>query len=124
MSAEVGGTLETDAVFGETGVGVDWSHLLRRFILLRLKHRVSEAALDEAATLFIAALHHLHNEAATESDGSGRGVKRSLDEAIAAVEQVSSLRRRRTYVARHFSPVVRRSRSLYCELYMRCFELG
>lgn len=111
------------------GCLVDPEMFCRHFILLRLRHSVSEIALDHIAELFNDVLSSvdsgvrvlLSESADTDVPRTKvTGLKRSLQQTIDAVGQVSSVFRRRQFIARHISPTVRIQ---LCSVFT-CFELS
>lgn len=89
---------------------------IRRFILLRLRHGVSETALNETSRLMLETVEQLSGHFAYEFEPPPAtlssvtekvtGVKRSFNDVLTSLKQVSTTFRRRSWIDRTIKPVV------------------
>ena len=95
----------------------------RNFVLLRLRHGVSEVALNGVAALMNELIHGVRSFvrqelSATEGPDLPRdgivGLKRSLDQTVEGIQQVSTAYRRRRYIHRNVNTMVRVGMHPFC----------
>jgi len=95
----------------------DTDEVIRELVLLRLRHGVSEKALDNAVGIFQRSLDYIQARLHKEVPNFSRH-KRSFDEFCTAMQQAATAFQRRSFIDRVFDPVVRDCIDIFALIYL------